>query len=570
MVVDLSCRNWFEKLQAGKPPLPDGLPLDVAEANAAINVFEKLRLPDVPGQPLLRDVAGQWARDFVGVIFGLVEMNDARTVVVNRKVRKFFQLVPKKNSKTTNGAAIMMTALLRNRRPNAEFLLVGPTQATAELAYDQAAGMVMADPWLKKRFHTRDHQKTIEDRKLGAKLKIKSFDNKVMTGVKPVAVLVDELHELGKIPYAQKVMAQIEGGIIANPEGFIVIITTQSDAPPAGVFETELKHARAVRDGEYEGGETLAMLYEFPLKLQADEAKPWEDPKLWPLVLPNLNRSVTIDRLLPLFRENKEKGIEAFSIWASQHLNVEIGIAINGTSWRGADFWLSSTDKSLTLDSLIERCEVCCVGIDGGGLDDLFGFGVIGREKETKRWLWWSKAWAHREVLERRKDISEQLQSFDDVTICDDATQDIREAADLIERLWIEGILPETAGVGLDPFAIAALIDELMSRGIPEEMLVSIRQGTALSPATWGMERKLKDGTLVHADQPLMKWCVSNAKVEVRGGAILITKQTAGRAKIDPLVAGFNAGMLMSRNPEAQGISVYESRGILEIEVDYL
>jgi len=51
----------------------------------------------------------------------------------------------------------------------------------------------------------------------------------------------------------------------------------------------------------------------------------------------------------------------------------------------------------------------------------------------------------------------------------------------------------------------------------------------------------------------MMAWCVSNAKVEPKGNAILITKQAAGTAKIDPLMALFNAVSLISLNPEAQG-----------------
>ena len=58
----------------------------------------------------------------------------------------------------------------------------------------------------------------------------------------------------------------------------------------------------------------------------------------------------------------------------------------------GADFWEQATDDTLTLDALLERSEVVVMGIDGGGLDDLLGLALLGREKRTLRWLRWSKA----------------------------------------------------------------------------------------------------------------------------------------------------------------------------------
>jgi phage terminase large subunit-like protein len=96
-------------------------------------------------------------------------------------------------------------------------------------------------------------------------------------------------------------------------------------------------------------------------------------------------------------------------------------------------------------------------------------------------------------------------------------------------------------------------VDVLIDRGLTQEQLIAIPQGYRLAGAIWAGERKLKDRTWRPARQSLMTWCVGNAKATQRGNAILIEKQTSGKAKIDPLMAAFNAIQLMARNPEAEG-----------------
>lgn len=540
MTWSTSCRDWEARIRAGASLCP-ALPLDAKKADHALAVFNRLRLPDVPGNPALADAGGEWFREIVRALFGSYDA-EARA----RHIRELFILCPKKSSKTTYSAALLLTAVLVSPRPRGEFLFIGPTQEIADLAFKQASGMIEIDPVLSAKFLIQHHVKKITYRPTGAFLKVKSFSPSVVTGSKPSGVLIDEIHVMGEMHNADRVIGQLRGGLISQPEAFLVNITTQSERTPAGVFKAELMKARKVRDGELEAP-ILPILYEFP------KGTDWRDTSNWWMVTPNRGKSITVDRLIPDYEQALASGEEELRRWASQHLNVEIGLALRSDHWAGGEFWEQAGDTSITLQSLLERCEVVDVGIDGGGLDDLLGMSLVGRCRETRRWLCWQHAWAHPSVLERRKSEAERFRDFakaGHLTLVRQVGDDVTEVADIVAEVMNAGLLDK---VGLDPAGIGSILDALVQVGVPQESVVGISQGWKLGGAIKTAERKLAEGGLLHDGSEMMAWCVGNAKVEPRANSILITKQASGFAKIDPLMALFNAVSLMALNPETAG-----------------
>lgn len=541
-----ACPDWKDRIINRRPLIPD-LPLFDAEAERALRVFKRLRVPDIIGQPTYGEVCDEWVFALVRAIFGSFDVKTQR-----RMIREFFVLIPKKNGKSSIAAAIMVTAAILNVRPEAELLLIAPTKKIAEIAFKQAVGIIRLDKDLNDLLKPQNHQKTITHLASKAVIAIKAAEADVITGSKATFILIDETHVFAMKSKAAEIFVEIRGSLASRPDGFLLQITTQSKTPPTGVFRDELDIARKVRDGELDLP-LLPVLYELPFEVANDNG--WRDPKTWGMVNPNLNRSVDERFLRDELTKAEAKGTAALLLFASQHLNVEVGQSLGG--WRGSHYWAKQRLPELSgLDALLEMSEVVTVGIDGGGLDDLLGVSVLGRHKVTQHWLCWSHAFAQRDVLLLRQEIAQALQDFErdgDLTFCDDATSDIAGVADICRRVRDSGLLPDKYGVGLDPMGVAALVDELARSGISGDLVTGVSQGFRLSSAVWGLERKLKDGTLWHGGQGLLSWCVGNARAEQRGNAVLITKETAGKSKIDPLVALFNAVKLMEVGPSAGG-----------------
>jgi phage terminase large subunit-like protein len=326
-----ACPDWEERLLAGRPLVPD-LPLFKAEADRALRVFKRLKLPDVVGTPKMADACGEWFFPIVAALFGSY---DPRLNV--RMIQEFFWLIPKGNSKSSNGGAVMVVALIVNRRPKAEFLLVAPTKEIAKIAFDQADGTIRLDRELTKLFHIQRHIKCITHRKTEATLVIKAADTDTITGGKQLGTMIDETHVFADRSDAAGVFLELRGSLGKRPDGFLFQTTTQSKTAPSGVYAQELTKARKVRDGKTLLP-LLPILYELPERLSKDGG--WQNRALWPLVNPNLGRSLQLDFLERELQTALDTNNPAtLALFASQHFNVQIGTALAINNWVGAQYW---------------------------------------------------------------------------------------------------------------------------------------------------------------------------------------------------------------------------------------
>ena len=539
-----ACPDWWRRLAAGESIIPP--PLFPDEAEASLEVFKGLKIVDAPGSPTIEASCAPWVLAFAGAVFGSYNSETGE-----RLIREVMLCIPKKNSKSTIAAGIMLTALIRNWRLSAEFIILAPTKEIADNSFIPAKDMVNNDEELKALLHVQPHLRLITHRETGATLKVVAADSDVVGGKKAVGVLIDEAWLFGKNPKAADMIREATGGLLSRPEGFIIWLTTQSNEPPAGVFKSKLTYARGVRDGRIDDNRFLPIIYEFSKEMiESGEAR---KPENFHLVNPNIGYSVDRPTLERLHMQAEIDGEAEMRGFLAKHLNIEIGLALMSDSWVGAAFWEPQAKEGMTLDDLLEQCEVIVVGGDGGGLDDLLGLAVVGRVRESRTWLHWAHAWAHPSVLDRRKSEAPRLRDLEatgDLTIVEKIGDDVDQLAAIVARINEAGLLDK---VGLDPAGIGAVLDALADVGIDEEQIVGISQGWKLTGAIKTTERRLAEGTLIHCGQPLMAWSCGNAKGVPSANAFLITKQASGTAKIDPLMATFNAVSLMALNPEARG-----------------
>lgn len=547
-----ACPDWEERIVAKQSLMPCK-PLFPDVADIALRIFNELILVDVMDSPKMGEVTLPWVLEFVAAIFGSYNPETKR-----RLIREFFLLISKKNTKSTIAAGIMMTALILNDRKSAELIIIAPTKEVADNSFNPIRDFIRADEELSEMINISEHTKTVTHLGTGATLKVIAAESNAAAGKKASIILIDEVWLFGKRANAESMFREAKGGLASRPEGCVIYLSTMSDEVPCGVFKQLLDYARDIRDGIKVNPQFLPLIYEFPKWML--EAGEHLKPENFYITNPNLGASVDVDYLINEFEKVRDAGEESLRDFLAKHLNVEIGMNLRANRWAGAEFWLPQA-KKFTIEKLIDQSDVITMGIDGGGLDDLLGFAVLGRHAKSRKWWLWNHAWCQEIALERRKENAPKYKDFaaeNTLTIVERVGPDIDQLAKIAKKVFDSGKLDK---IGLDPLGLGGLLDGLLAVGIPQEQMIAIAQGYKLAGYIQTTERKLAEGSLYHTGSQLMTWCVGNARVVMKGNGMMISKQESGTAKIDPLIATFNAVALMSMNPEPKN---YDIDGYLE------
>lgn len=541
-----ACKNSWDLIRAGKTPIPK-LRLNEEWAAAGLKMFQERRVADIPGAPLMGEVGGPWFFDIVRALFGTYD-----PVTISRMIREFFVLVPKKNGKTAYAAILMLTALLMNQRPNADFLLIGPRKEVSSRAFRNIENAIRVEASMAELrgeplhigtlLKVTGHTQTITHLDTGASLRVKAASPDVVQGVVPAGVLIDESHQFIANSRSDNVYTQLRGGLQSYPEAFLMQITTQSSDPPEGAFLAELDRARSVRDGTAEKellDTSLSVMYELPPKLQ--EKREWEDEKVWPLLNPNMGRSVHMEGLRREFQAAKGATVSSkLPAFISQHFNVQIDSTTAATRWEAADVWnQGKCEFELNPEVIADRCSAVVVGIDSGGYYDLMALSVLGREKKTRRYLHWGIAWMHQEGMDNYPGVGRAVQPFIDsgeIVLVErgDTKTDLEQIAAIVKPLIPR--MPKY-GVVADKFRELEFKEPLIALGVPDERTAAMSMGAYQTGMIYGINRKLRDGTFVHAGQGHMRWAVNNVRVEPVGTAGVRATKMAAVGKIDPVTA---------------------------------
>ena len=273
-----------------------------------------------------------------------------------RKYRNVPIMMPRGARKTATGAILSALHLYGPEGVNnGQVVLAAYDRDQARIAFEEAVGIILQHPQVKKRTRILDSRHIIKHPASGSVLRAVSSDANAQNGRTPSFVLIDEIHAWKK-PDLYKVL---RSGL-SKTKGALLVVISQAGRGHDGIAFEVFDYARKVATGEIIDPGTL------PVLLETDPSVDWRDEANWHRVNPGLAEGFPdIDALRQEAREAEHNPVLR-DTFKNDHLNMWLGHS------RSPLFDMAIYDQGKQDIDFAELAELpCFLGVDLSRTGDL-------------------------------------------------------------------------------------------------------------------------------------------------------------------------------------------------------
>ncbi len=519
---------------------------DKKTANKAVRFIETFCTHvkgKIAGQPyILQD----WEKDFITNLFGWkIKENGLR------KYREAFLQLPRKNSKTTLSAAISLYMLMGDGEMGGELVAGASTRDQARISFDIIKGMIKNNSQLTK--YLTPFRNSIEFEKNDTFFKVVSSEAGGIHGANLSFALVDEYH----IHKTSDLYDVFKTSMGAREQPLLITITTAGNDRSSPCYQL-YDYSKKIIDGIIEDETFFPVIYE---AIDYDDINELLSIKNVKLANPSYGKSIREDYIIEQIA--KAKTMPSYlNTFKQLHLNIWVDSA---ESWISNQDWMEN-NTPYTEDDLLGL--ECIGGLDLANNRDLNSFVLVfplpnGKFKTLNyTFIPYESAQRKDNIAAGKAFIGWSMDKNNHLYLTEKRTRDDDYIINKILELSMKFNIKKIA---FDRWFSDNIVSKLENEGL---IFDSFGQGfKSMSPAIKKVESLVIEGNLLHNNNPILKWCLSNAKiVKDDAGNVKLSKERS-KEKIDAVVAltmaigQWNLDTIKDTEDETSNQSPYHSQG---------
>lgn len=457
-----------------------------------------------------------------GNIYGWKRMKDD-----TRRFRLSYWQVARKNAKTQSNACVASYEMSALGEPLAE-VYVGATQTDqAKILWNETYNQIMSSDFKDK--FTKSYGNIVHTKSGGFTKALSKEAGKTGDGLNPQAGLVDEYHA----HTTSEIYDVLISGMAARPQPLLSIITTAGFELSNPCYSVEYEYVSNILNPEsdVENDEYFVMINEL------DPGDDIKDESNWlkanPIVASNENGLDYLRGQLKLALEVPEK-MRGF---LTKNMNVWVDMPEAG--YMDMDKWNSSVTTDEEFETFAKSPYAKnYIGFDLSMTTDLTAVSLVSvkdGEYRVKQWSFMPKD-KFRERMAIDKIRFDVFLDRGELILCEGATINQHDIKAKILALAHEYNVQE---ICYDPYQSALLVYELEQEG---HTLVTVPQGImTLSDPTKKFRESVYQGKVKHLDDKLLKWSMSNARLQMDDKENVKVSKKKSKDRIDPVDAIINA-----------------------------